>query len=517
MLGASVPAKFQIIWGASAGAGFIRTIPGPSQIGVQAGAASLTDGFPPVTFLPIGSGGTPPWGQDFNGILKQITSWNQWQAAGGPIPHDPAFATAVGGYPSGATIATDGPLIGQQWISLVDNNSSDPDTGGANWQNQNPWNNNRVAVNGTLTVSNIHDATTLDLGGGSFYAVTFPAAASLYSNFKCVILNTESSVIAKGISGIGNSFLLYPGQSYLVYNNNGTLRLLANAGAPQTGGVPIRYSTTSVSLFVDGTNGSNNPLVADGLASGTRAYKTIGAAINALYNNFDHNKSFPTITVAAGTYAESITVTGQMFNTGVFFINGASSLAATWTPAGAGTPYCLLMSDMAVAEISNIQFDGAAITSTAIQMHQACILDMNSGCGFGSHGTPGGNHVAFDGAGATFNLNASYAVNGVGGAGVHLSLPSVGMINHSGSITVTITNSPNIGIWFRPFGSGSTISLGSSITWTGSLLAGGQKWSCGNLALLALNGNSANVPGSVAGTPATGNTPIATGVGMVIA
>jgi microcystin-dependent protein len=129
---AQIPAKFPIPWGASAGGAYIRPIPQSSQIGVQAGAASLTDGFPPVTFLPVGAGGTPPFGQDFNGILNQITLWNQWQQAGGPVKYDSAFSASVGGYPQGATIAS--ATFGYVWLSLVDNNSTNPDAGGANWQ-----------------------------------------------------------------------------------------------------------------------------------------------------------------------------------------------------------------------------------------------------------------------------------------------------------------------------------------------------------------------------------------------
>lgn len=126
-----IPTKFPIPWGASAGAAYIRTIPQASQVGIQAGAASLTDGFPPVTFLSAGAGGTPPFGQDFNGILNQITQWNQWQQAGGPVGYDSAFSASIGGYPMGATLAS--ATFGYYWISSVDNNTSDPDTGGANW------------------------------------------------------------------------------------------------------------------------------------------------------------------------------------------------------------------------------------------------------------------------------------------------------------------------------------------------------------------------------------------------
>lgn len=127
----AIPTKLPIPFGNGAGAGYIRTIPVPSQQSILAGAASLTDGFPPSTFLPIGAGGTPPAGQDFNGILYEISAWVRWQSAGGPVSYDASFSSSIGGYPLGATL--NAAQLGTFWISLVDNNLSNPDTGGANW------------------------------------------------------------------------------------------------------------------------------------------------------------------------------------------------------------------------------------------------------------------------------------------------------------------------------------------------------------------------------------------------
>lgn len=128
---ASIPTKFPIPWGQSAGGAYIRNIPEASQIGITNGAASLTTGFPPLTFLPVGAGGVPPFGQDFNGILKQITQWSRWQAAGGPVFYDSSFSTSISGYPKGALLAATS--FGSYWLSSADNNTSDPDAGGANW------------------------------------------------------------------------------------------------------------------------------------------------------------------------------------------------------------------------------------------------------------------------------------------------------------------------------------------------------------------------------------------------
>lgn len=133
-----VPTKVPIIWGQNASGAFIRPIPNTSQIGVIAGAASWPDGFPPVTFLPIGGGGTPPFGQDFNGALNQISAWVRWLNAGGPLFYDGTFATSgaqnIGGYPK-QTVLSNLTTVGCFWINQVDNNTTNPDSGGANWLN----------------------------------------------------------------------------------------------------------------------------------------------------------------------------------------------------------------------------------------------------------------------------------------------------------------------------------------------------------------------------------------------
>jgi hypothetical protein len=137
VLVASIPAKFSIQWGASAGAGYIRPIPAPSQIGINNGFASLTDGFPPLNFLPLGSGGVPPFGQDMNGILNQLSAWSQWFSAGGAVAWDVTFSSEIGGYPKGALVGSPS-TIGIEYLNLVDNNGSNPESSPANWVGASP-------------------------------------------------------------------------------------------------------------------------------------------------------------------------------------------------------------------------------------------------------------------------------------------------------------------------------------------------------------------------------------------
>lgn len=128
----TIPIKIPVPFGFAAGAGEITTpIPTASQIGIVNGRASLHDGFPPDTFIPISTGGVPPFGADFNGILNEITSITQWQQAGGFFPYDSTFSTAISGYPVGAIIQA----ANYQgfWLNTTNGNTTNPDTGGAGW------------------------------------------------------------------------------------------------------------------------------------------------------------------------------------------------------------------------------------------------------------------------------------------------------------------------------------------------------------------------------------------------
>lgn len=132
MLASSIPAKFPIPFASGAGGSFVRPIPVASQILTNPGFASLTDGFPPLNFTPIGAGGVPPYGADMNGILFETTSWSQWYQAGGPIAYDATFSGQIGGYGAGAVIQS-AIVPGKQWLSAADNNTTNPDAFGAGW------------------------------------------------------------------------------------------------------------------------------------------------------------------------------------------------------------------------------------------------------------------------------------------------------------------------------------------------------------------------------------------------
>lgn len=114
-----------------ANAGAKNTIPVASQIGITDGAASYTDGFPPLTRTPIPAGGVPPFGVDMNGVLFESTAIARWLCAGGLFEYDAAMSTQIGGYPKGShLLSADETVV---WLSTVENNTANPDTVGTGW------------------------------------------------------------------------------------------------------------------------------------------------------------------------------------------------------------------------------------------------------------------------------------------------------------------------------------------------------------------------------------------------
>lgn len=154
-----IPARLPIPF---ANSGPKNSIPTASQIAITPGAASLTDGFPPLTMTPVAAGGVPPFGQDMNGILFATSAWSRWVAAGAPVSYDATFQTAIGGYPRGAMLVSSVP--GRFWVSTVDNNVTNPNSGGAGWQ---PF-----APSGAGVLVSL--ASPLTIGNNSETAVTWP-------------------------------------------------------------------------------------------------------------------------------------------------------------------------------------------------------------------------------------------------------------------------------------------------------------------------------------------------------
>ncbi|MDI2091698.1 hypothetical protein [Commensalibacter oyaizuii] len=92
------------------------------------GRADIQSGFPDTTMKSVLQGGTPPWGQDHNGILHKITQSIQWTQAGGLPVFNQELRDRIGGYPKGIELrSTRFDYV--SYINMVDSNPSNPDSG----------------------------------------------------------------------------------------------------------------------------------------------------------------------------------------------------------------------------------------------------------------------------------------------------------------------------------------------------------------------------------------------------
>ena len=287
MQSTNIPSKIPLPFANSAGSSYKNTIPTASQIGITNGKASLTDGFPPLTFTPISSGGVPPFGADMNGILNEITAIQQWQEAGGFFPYDSSFSTTIGGYPKGAVLQSSS--FNGLWVSTAENNTTNPDTGGAGWSSLAFEGLQSVTlVSNTVTLTQLQSAYPIITVTGTLTAngtVNIPAQVGewIFSNQTTgaftLTVKTPSGTgvnIAQGSSqycwGDGTNIYYANASSVTSFNaRTGAITLNATDVTTALGYVPLQYSlgvgqtwqnvTSSRTGNVTYTNSTNSPIM----------------------------------------------------------------------------------------------------------------------------------------------------------------------------------------------------------------------------------------------------------------
>lgn len=261
MLLSNAPAKLTLPF---ANGGNKNTVPVASS--PTPGLASYTDGFPPLTMTPIAAGGIPPSGKDFNGVLNAITASIRWWSAGAGYPYDATFAadTNIGGYPKGAMVmCTDG--LGY-WLNTSDNNTTDPETGGAGWVPEYAYGITAV----TLTNANV-TLTPLQ-GGRKILALSGTLAANLnlilpaYAKEWLIVNNCTGAFNVTVKYATGTGVTSAPGTSTTVYGdgtnvylaNIGTAAYLALSGGNMSGGINYSLSTVASAATPDIWTGTGN-------------------------------------------------------------------------------------------------------------------------------------------------------------------------------------------------------------------------------------------------------------------
>ncbi|WP_156525717.1 hypothetical protein [Achromobacter ruhlandii] len=245
-----------------ANSGTKNTIPVASQIGVTPGAASFTDGFPPLTMTPLAAGGVPPYGADFNGILNFLSDATRWAQAGGGYTYDAAFSAAIGGYPNGAILAR-ADRTGF-WQSTVDNNTTNPDAGGAGWVNP---------IAGALLRTSVYRIISgtqqVSVNGGAFTTTGATTFSTLAATARSEIQvqggggaggssgGTNASTVAAGGGGGSGGY----GMSTVLGPITAVAVTVGAGGSPGIAGIVNggNGGSTSVGSLLTGGGGSGGP------------------------------------------------------------------------------------------------------------------------------------------------------------------------------------------------------------------------------------------------------------------
>ena len=347
MQSTNIPAKIPLPFANAAGPTYKNVIPTASQIGITNGKASLADGFPPLTFQAISSGGIPPFGADFNGILNEVTSIQQWQEAGGFFAYDSVFSTAVGGYPKGAILQA--ATFDGLWLSSAENNTSNPDTGGAGWVSLAFEGSQSISITtADVTLSQLQSAHPIIIVSGALTGsrnLIFPAITGEW----IIQNNTTGALTAKTVAGTGVN--LTQNQSTYIYGDGiniyfadsskvasfngrvGSVSLTAldvtNAigYAPYNVSNPAGYITQPTGLGWGGTKWNN--------VSGSRAFNT----------TYTNSFSYPIAVSATATCAITSVIYGYVNGLLISFYqwqyNGCGSFGGCYMEVPPGATYHL--------------------------------------------------------------------------------------------------------------------------------------------------------------------------------
>jgi hypothetical protein len=311
----SIPAKISTYWAQNASGSYVRTPPNTSQIGINAGYASWPDGFVPLNLTAEAVGGVPPYGQDMNGVLRAISQWLQFTQAFGGLPYDATFQTAISGYPQGAVVQSL-TYTGTTWFSLIDNNTSNPDSGGDNWitigdgaRNDMKWRPTSESLPGWI----IANGTTI----GSASSGAAQLAAAKCAGVYAWLWNNFSNTLCPVTGGRGAN-------ASADFAANKTIAVLDMRGIAPVGADTMGGSTTTKLAGV--------PITTGGLAVATASVCTIAAATAT---QIEAGTVPAVLTVGGsitGTWAPGVTVIGSGVSAGTVIVSQASGVAG-----GAGT------------------------------------------------------------------------------------------------------------------------------------------------------------------------------------
>ena len=248
-----------------------------------AGRASLSQGFPTETSMPLAQGGVPPKREDFNGILYTLSSYAMFQQAGGKFTYD-----ARVDYTPPAIIFYGSDL----WWCVQANGASSlvvtPGTNTSYWIKLKDYLANPLAA--------------------------YPVGAYYMSSD-----STSPAVLFGGTwTQITNRFIFAAGSGYSVNSTGGSAtKSLVTDNIPShthSCGSDGSHSHTRGSMNITGSFGyieNHSSMVSGAFTKGSYRKDVGGSVENGIPINFDASRSWTGSTSTAGSHAHTIGSTGK--------------------------------------------------------------------------------------------------------------------------------------------------------------------------------------------------------------
>lgn len=337
-----------------ANAGAKNSIPVASQIGIVAGAASLTDGFPPLTRTPIAAGGVPPSGLDMNGILYALSAALRWANAGGGYVYDGTFAADanITGYPKGARILrSDG---AGYWLNTIDGNTVDPESVTVNAAQVAGWVPDLTNGIASITMTSANVTLTPAQYGKPFVVLSGELTANLNLIFPnlagewTVVSNCTGAFTVTAKTAAGTGVVVTPGRTRIIWGDGTNI-----AGAMNEVETPAQFDNSTklaTTAFVKASEG------------GYSGHTVVGTTTLTAANSGQ-------VIVCAGSATITLPAASTMpaGNALTFFATGAGVVVQR---AGADT----------------IQPNGSTVTSITLNAGDTLVLESNGASAWGAIG-----------------------------------------------------------------------------------------------------------------------------------
>ena len=316
-----------------ANAGAKNTIPTASQIGITPGAASLTDGFPPLTRTPLAAGGVPPSGLDMNGILYALSAALRWANAGGGYVYDGTFAadSNVGGYPKGARVLrSDG---AGYWLNTIDGNTVDPESVTVNAAQVAGWVPDLTNGIAAITMTSANVTLTPAQYGKPIVVLSGVLTANLNLIFPnlagewAVVNNCTGAFTVTAKTAAGTGAVVTPGQTQIIWGDGTNIAsAIGDAGLKfsaatrgYSSGTALTMTVADLGASIEFTGG-----VAQSAVLPPTGGRPVGASIRLVSGNASND-----VTITSSGGATDLDTMGGL--TASIVLKKGEDVTATWT------------------------------------------------------------------------------------------------------------------------------------------------------------------------------------------